>query len=279
MCRVGFDIGSRATSTPRGERASPLAISMTPPTVERIGDASQCHISPLERATDRTVRMGPRNYLPGRNRDLTRTARVMYIFTPDQHAIWMTEQLSKIARQAPTFAISEKNSFTKRKPKSYGIYRPNNSTHEGKPVERSSVKLCRTKIQRTSIAVRSECVGDDTDHRRRWGRNPRSGVGHLERWAKMLPECFNDLSENRMPSVAELPRRCGGTTDSARRGSIRVRKTRARWSTRRAKTEATGGGTPNKPFEGKTRRMRFAAPPPPPPPPIARDMESSPTHR
>jgi len=136
------------------------------------------------------------DYLPNRPRVYS-PPHVLYILTPDQHAIWMTEQLSKWHRQALDARDIERQLFAKNK--------------ELRELSADELDLAdnRREVERQASAERANGrrlsrlgeLGDELVLAA--SRNPEMGVGHLERWAEML-QVLKDLSENRMPSVANL---------------------------------------------------------------------------
>jgi hypothetical protein len=136
------------------------------------------------------------DYLPGRPRVYS-APHIFYVLTPDQHAIWMTEQLSKWHRQALDVRDTERQLYEK------------NKELRGLSAEELDQEENRRQVQRqaaaeTSNGKRLERLGEVGDQLvRAAARNPEIGVGHLERWAEML-QVLSDLSENRMPSVADL---------------------------------------------------------------------------
>ncbi len=136
------------------------------------------------------------DYLPGRPRVYS-PPHIVYILTPDQHAVWMTEQLSKWHRQALDVRDRERQ-----------LYERNKELRSMDPADLASDEL-RREVERQASAEESNGrrlsrlgeLGDELV--RTASRNPEIGVGHLERWAEML-QVLKDLSENRMPSVANL---------------------------------------------------------------------------
>lgn len=136
------------------------------------------------------------DYLPGRPRVYS-PPHILYVLTPDQHAVWMTEQLSKWHRQALDVRDTERQLYEK------------NKELRGLSAEELDQEENRRQVERQATAERSN--GKRLDRLGELGdelvqaaaRNPEIGVGHLERWAEML-QVLKDLSENRMPSVADL---------------------------------------------------------------------------
>lgn len=136
------------------------------------------------------------DFLPGRPRVYS-PPHILYVLTPDQHAIWMTEQLSKWHRQALDVRDSERQ-----------LYEKNKELRELSADELDQ-EANRRQIERQAAAEvangkRLDRLGEVGEELvRAAARNPEMGVGHLERWAEML-QVLKDLSENRMPSVADL---------------------------------------------------------------------------
>jgi len=136
------------------------------------------------------------DYLPNRPRVYS-PPHILYILTPEQHAIWMTEQLSKWHRQALDVRDSERQ-----------LYEKNKELRE-LSADELSLDENRRQVERQASAEsangrRLSRLGELGDELvRTASRNPEIGVGHLERWAEML-QVLKDLSENRMPSVADL---------------------------------------------------------------------------
>ncbi|EMI28079.1 hypothetical protein [Rhodopirellula europaea] len=136
------------------------------------------------------------DYLPERARVLS-PPFLLYVLTPDQHAIWMTEQLSKWHRQALDVRDRERQLHEK------------NKQLRALSADEVEMDQHQRDIERQAAAERSngrrlERLGQMGDQLvLAASKNPEIGVGHLERWAEML-QVLQDLSDNRMPSVANL---------------------------------------------------------------------------
>ncbi|MEM6692555.1 MAG: hypothetical protein AAF664_24210, partial [Planctomycetota bacterium] len=136
------------------------------------------------------------DYLPHRERVFS-APHVLFVLTPDQHAVWMAEQLSRWHRKALDVRDRERQ-----------LYEENKRLRDLDPDKLAS-PANRKAVERQASAERSNGrrldrlgqLGDDLI--KAASRNPEIGVGHLERWAEML-QVLQDLSENRMPSVAGL---------------------------------------------------------------------------
>ncbi len=142
------------------------------------------------------VRVFVEDYLPGRERVYS-PPYILYVLTAEQHAIWVTEQLSKWHRAALEVRDRELRLFE------------NNKELRDLPVAELDKEETRERIQRQSAAERANgrrltgLTDVGTELIREASRNPEFGVGHLERWAEML-QILEDISDNRMPNVADL---------------------------------------------------------------------------
>ncbi len=142
------------------------------------------------------VRVFAEDYLPGRGRAYSPTY-TLYVLNAEQHAIWLTEQLSKWHRQSLEVRDREMQ-----------LYETNKQLRDLKSEELDQPDT-RRKIETQAAAERangrrlSNLVVSGEDLIKQAMRNPEFGVGHLERWAEML-QVLKDISGNRMPSVADL---------------------------------------------------------------------------
>jgi len=143
-----------------------------------------------------SLRIYAEDYLPGRKRSYS-PSYVLYVLSPDQHAIWLTEQLSKWHRRALEVRDRELQ-----------LYETNKQLR-ALPVERLQLGETRERVQRQAAAERANGRRLSTLNRsgeqlvKQATRNPEFGVGHLEKWAQML-QLLQEISANRMPSVADL---------------------------------------------------------------------------
>lgn len=136
------------------------------------------------------------DYFPGRERVYS-PPHTFYILTAEQHAIWLTEQMSKWHRQALEVRDREMQ-----------LYETNKQMRELSQDELDQPDT-RRRIEGQATAERANgrrltnltATGEDLV--RQAMRNPEIGVGHLEKWAEML-QILKDISSNRMPSVADL---------------------------------------------------------------------------
>ncbi len=142
------------------------------------------------------LRIFVEDYFPERGRVYS-APYLFYVLDPQQHAIWLTEQLSKWHRQSLEVRDREMQ-----------LYEVNKQLRELPADELNRVDT-RRRIENQAAAERSNgrrlanltAVGDDLVQQAT--RNPEFGVGHLEKWAEML-QILKDISANRMPTVADL---------------------------------------------------------------------------
>ena len=144
------------------------------------------------------VRIFAEDYLPGRPRVYSATY-TFYVLNAEQHAIWITEQLSKWHRQSLEVRDRE-----------IQLYDTNKKLRALAPEELDQAAT-RRKIETQAAAERangrwlSSLVVSGEELVRQASRNPEIGVGHLETWAEML-QILKEISGRRMPSVADLLR-------------------------------------------------------------------------
>lgn len=206
------------------------------------------------------------DYLPGRKR-IYSPPHVLYILTPDQHAIWMTEQLSKWHRQALDVRDRERQLYEKNK-----TLRDLSAEQLGQEENRRAIK--RQASAEASNGRRLRKLGDLGDQLiTTAARNPEIGVGHLERWAEML-QVLRELSENRMPSVAglldgaaEQPTRLAADQGDQKPQGTKAEKQQSPGGPHAGQSRAKGSGGADKLHEGKAPKLRSA--------PSLVDMESS----
>ncbi|MDA1055251.1 MAG: hypothetical protein O3C40_32930 [Planctomycetota bacterium] len=142
------------------------------------------------------LRIFAEDYFPGRERIYSPTY-VLYVLSPEQHAIWMTEQLSKWHRQALEVRDRELT-----------LYETNKQLRALTPEELDHPDT-RERIEKQASAERangnnlSRLTMSGEDLVKNASRNPEFGVGHLEKWAEML-QILKDISANRMPTVSDL---------------------------------------------------------------------------
>jgi hypothetical protein len=142
------------------------------------------------------VRIYVEDYFPGRERVYS-SPHMLYVLTAEQHALWLTEQMSKWHRQSLEVRDREMT-----------LYETNKQLRD-LPEDELDQPDMRRRIENQAAAEKangrrlSNLVTTGDDLVRQAMRNPEIGVGHLEKWAEML-QILKDISGNRMPSVADL---------------------------------------------------------------------------
>ncbi len=142
------------------------------------------------------LRMWAEDFLPGRPRSYSMPHRFL-VLTPDEHAVWITEQLNKWHRQSLDVRDRELQ-----------LYETNKELR-ALPLEAFEEAATRQRLE-------DQAAGESTNERRlksltnagesllrQAARNPEMGVGHLERWAEVL-KSLEDIASNRMPKVTDL---------------------------------------------------------------------------
>jgi hypothetical protein len=151
------------------------------------------------------------DYLPGRPRVYSPTY-VLYVLNPAQHAIWLTEQLTKWHRQSLDVRDREMQLFETNKQ-----LRAMSPQELDRPETRRRIES-QANAEWANGRRLSHLVATGEDLVRQAARNPEFGVGHLEKWAEML-QILKDIAGNRMPSVADLLKQASQATAATPSGS------------------------------------------------------------
>ena len=117
----------------------------------------------------------------------------------EQHAVWITDQLSKWHRQSLLVRDREMQ-----------LFETNKQLRELTPKSSTSPRTAggsRTRPWPSASNSRqlSGLVASGEDLIKQAMRNPEFGIAHLEKWAEMLG-ILKDIAGSRMPSVADLLR-------------------------------------------------------------------------
>ena len=153
------------------------------------------------------VRIFVEDYLPGRGRVYSPTYTFL-VLNAEQHAIWITDQLSKWHRQSLLVRDREMQ-----------LFETNKQLRELKGEELDQPEN-RRRIENQAMAERSNSrqlsglVVSGEDLIKQAMRNPEFGIAHLEKWAEML-QILKDIAGNRMPSVADLLREAAQSPSTA----------------------------------------------------------------
>jgi len=171
------------------------------------------------------------DYLPGRKRVYSGVF-TLYVLNAEQHAIWLTEQLSKWHRQALEVRDRELQLHETNKQ-----LRDLTDEELDRPDTRRRIDAQAT-AERANGRRLSNLVLVGEDLVKQATRNPEFGVGHLETWAEML-QILKDISGSRMPSVADLLKQASQSPSVASAGP----KTKQAGQNR----DNSGGGPPKPP--------------------------------
>jgi hypothetical protein len=142
------------------------------------------------------VRLFVEDYFPDRERVYS-ASHLLYILTAEQHAIWITEQMSKWHRQSLEVRDREMQLFETNKQ-----LRELSQDELDEPDTRRRIES-QAAAEKANGRRLTGLANTGEDLLRQAMRNPEIGVGHLEKWAEML-QILKDISGNRMPSVADL---------------------------------------------------------------------------
>ena len=144
------------------------------------------------------VRIFVEDYLPGRGRVYS-PIYTFLVLNAEQHAVWITDQLSKWHRQSLLVRDREMQLFETNKQ-----LRDLKGEELDQPENRRRIEN-QAMAERSNSRQLSGLVMSGEDLIKQAMRNPEFGIAHLEKWAEML-QILKDIAGNRMPSVADLLR-------------------------------------------------------------------------
>jgi hypothetical protein len=186
------------------------------------------------------VRMFVEDYLPGRPRVYS-PPYTFLVLTPEMHAIWVTEQLSRWHRQAIEVKDREMQLHETNKE-----IRALSAAELDKPENRRRIEhQAQAERQNGRRLTGLTTMGEGLV--REAMRNPEFGVGHLEKWAEML-QILKDISGNRMPNVADLLKQAAQAPSQAQAQS-------SQQPSKQASSQAQASQKPSKqaPMAGQVR--------------------------
>ena len=158
--------------------------------------ATFCAVSDNVRPQSMEIRAYAEDFLPDRGRAYSPTY-VIHVLTPEEHAIWITNQLRRWASLADDVYEEEMR-----------LHDANREMRRLAPDDLNAPKT-RRRIEQQAAAERAngQRLGAVTDFGENLieqaMRNEEMMVGHLETWADSL-EALKNIAENRMPNVADL---------------------------------------------------------------------------
>lgn len=142
------------------------------------------------------VRLFAEDYFPGRERVYS-APHLLYVLNAEQHAIWLTEQLSKWHRQSLDVRDRELQLYETNKQ-----LRALTADEVTQSENRRRIES-QARAERVNGRRLSSLSDSGQELIKQAMRNPEFGVGHLEKWAEML-QILKDISSNRMPTVADM---------------------------------------------------------------------------
>lgn len=142
------------------------------------------------------VRVFAEDYLPDRERVYS-SPSILFVLDPEQHAIWITAQMSRWHRMALDVRDRELQLYETNKE-----LRNLDAAELDQPDVRRRIKA-QAAAEKNNGRRLSGLVMSGEDLLKQAMRNPEIGVGHLDRWAEMM-QLLKDIAGNRMPSVADL---------------------------------------------------------------------------
>ncbi len=143
-----------------------------------------------------SVRLYAEDYLPGRERVYS-PSYTLHVLSAEEHAIWVTEQLSKWHRQSLEVRDHELQLHNTNQ-----RLRLLSAEELDQPDNRRQIEA-QSAAERANGRSLTGLTSTGEELIRQALRNPEFGVGHLEKWAEML-QILNDIAGNRMPNVADL---------------------------------------------------------------------------
>ncbi len=200
------------------------------------------------------VRVFVEDYLPGRERVYSPTC-VFDVLDAEQHAIWITSQLSRWHRMSldvrdRELQLHETNKQLRNLP-SDEVNHPDTLRQLSDQAQRERANGRRlANLVRAGEGLLKEAM-----------RNPDIGVGHLDKWAEMM-QVLKDISGNRMPSVADLLKEASKGQPVAQQQSPSTKAPKAGQN----RLTQSGAADPKKQKEGAQ---------PPPAVPTITDIEST----
>lgn len=160
------------------------------------GQATFCAVSDKVPAQTIELRAYAKDYKPERGRCYSPTY-VLHVLTPEEHAVWITNQLRRWASLADDVYEEELR-----------LHDVNRELRRMNGEKLAQAKN-RRRVEQQAAAERAngQRLGAVTDHGealiKQAMRNKEMMVGHLETWADAL-EALKDISKNRMPTVADM---------------------------------------------------------------------------
>ncbi len=183
-------------NNPAPENGSKLVEGGAPETTRLASKATFCAETDKVPAQTLELRAWAEDYLPGRARVYS-PAFVVHVMTPEQHSVWIMEQLRRWASTADDVYEEEMR-----------LHDANRQIRQMNPDDLNAPDV-RRQIEQQAAAEKANgqrlgAVVDQGDQLVKQAmRNKEMMVGHLETWADGLQR-LRAIADNRMPSVSDL---------------------------------------------------------------------------
>ncbi len=180
------------------------------------------------------LRMYTVDYFPNRQRVYS-APYTFYVLSPEQHAIWMTEQLSRWHHMALEVRDRELQLYETNKQ-----LRDLSADQLDTPDNRRRIETQAT-AERMNARRLSSLTAAGEELVKQAARNPQIDADQLDTWAQML-QILKDISATRMPSVADLLKQASQASGAVANNPVKAA------SSPKAGQAAPGGvpGTPPK---------------------------------
>ena len=143
-----------------------------------------------------SVKLWVEDYMPERGRAYS-SEHIFFVLTAEQHAIWVTNELSKWHRASLDVRDRELRLYERNKQLRKMTAAQLNDDQMRKELRKQAGAEASNGRRLTNLNKTGE------DLLKMAARNPEIGVGHLDRWAEMQ-QMLKDIAANRMPSVSDL---------------------------------------------------------------------------
>ena len=190
------------------------------------------------------VKLWVEDYLPGRERVYS-SEHIFFVLTPEEHAIWVTNEMSKWHRAALDVRDREMRLHARNKQL--------RAMSEAELADDAMRNELRKQAGAESANGRklSQLNKSGEDLLKMAARNPEIGVGHLERWAEMQ-QILKDIAANRMPSVSDLLSKASTDNKVARGKPSKPKPAGPKAGQNRNDKSAPGAGDNDDPDEKET---------------------------
>ena len=180
------------------------------------------------------LRVYVEDYFPDRERTYSHSC-YFSVLNAEQHAVWVTEQMSRWHRMALDVRDREKQLYE------FNKQLRNMTPQELAQPENRRQLSAQAQRERANGRRLANLVQGGESMLKEAMRNPEIGVGHLDKWAEMM-QVLKDISGNRMPSVAELLKEAS-KNQSPSQGQPQKPAPKAG----KNRLKQSGGGDPKKP--------------------------------